>query len=140
MTAQLTAANDASPQEDLVNLHIGRRLRRRRKIMGLTQSDLGAAANMKFQQIQKYECAANRVCAARLYTLATALHVPVQYFFDGLPSATGSESQAAANEEDLLASGETHALLDMYYKLPEQARRKLLAFIKALNDEQMEPA
>lgn len=76
-----------------IDLHIGKRLRRRRILMGLTQQQLGEAIGVRFQQIQKYECAANRITAARLYKLCIAMGVPTNYFFEGLgnPVAAGSE-------------------------------------------------
>lgn len=139
MTAEHAQAEENSPEESLVNLHIGRRLRRRRRIMGLTQLALGNAVNIKFQQVQKYECAANRISAARLYTLATALHVPVQYFFEGLPNGSGqAERTALENEDDVLASGEAQEVLELYYRLPERARRRLVSFMKALQEESTE--
>lgn len=117
--------------EEAINLHIGRRLRRRRRIMGLTQSGLGTAVDVKFQQVQKYECAANRLTAARLFMLATALKIPVQYFFDGLPgAATGNPS--ADGEDEVLESTESHEVLEAYYRLPWRARRRLITFMKSL--------
>ena len=53
--------------------------------MGLTQQDVGAALGIRFQQVQKYESAANRMSAAVLWKLANLLDVDVRYFFDGLP-------------------------------------------------------
>jgi len=67
-----------------IDLHIGRKLRRRRRVLGMTQEEVGRRVGVRFQQIQKYECAANRVTASRLFCLAQALDVPVNYFFDGL--------------------------------------------------------
>jgi len=64
--------------------YVGKRLRRRRRLLGLTQQSLGEMVGIRFQQIQKYECGANRVSAARLFELAEALGVPVQYFYEGL--------------------------------------------------------
>jgi transcriptional regulator with XRE-family HTH domain len=64
------------------DLRLGRRLRNRRRLLGLTQQQLAAAVGVRFQQIQKYECAANRVSAARLWDLARALETPIAYFFD----------------------------------------------------------
>jgi len=73
----------ASVCEEL-DLQLGRRLRRRRRLLGLTQADLGTACGVRFQQIQKYETAANRLSAVMLGRLAHALGVPVGYFYDGL--------------------------------------------------------
>jgi len=68
-----------------INTHLGKRLRSRRRLLGLSQKSLAAAIGVQFQQIQKYECAANRMSAARLWQLSKALDVPLSYFFDGLP-------------------------------------------------------
>jgi transcriptional regulator with XRE-family HTH domain len=70
---------------DDIDVHLGRRLRRRRRLLGLTQEDLAQACGVRFQQIQKYECGANRMLASRLWQLAQALDAPVSYFFEGLP-------------------------------------------------------
>lgn len=67
-----------------INMHLGRRLRRRRRIVGLTQSQLAAACGVRFQQVQKYECAANQMSAARLWQIATILEVSISYFYEGL--------------------------------------------------------
>ena len=68
-----------------INLLLGRRLRSRRRLMGLTQTQLAIRVGVRFQQIQKYENGANRISAARLWRFCQALEVPVSYFFDGLP-------------------------------------------------------
>jgi transcriptional regulator with XRE-family HTH domain len=66
-----------------IDLHVGRRLRRRRRLMGMTQQQLADMVGIRFQQIQKYECGANRITASRLFELASALSIAVQYFYDG---------------------------------------------------------
>ena len=66
-----------------IDLHLGRRLRRRRRLLGLTQQQLALQVGIRFQQIQKYECGANRISAARLWQLSEALETPVSYFYDG---------------------------------------------------------
>jgi transcriptional regulator with XRE-family HTH domain len=66
-----------------LDLHIGKRLRARRRLLGLTQGDLGRRIGVRFQQIQKYECAANRTSASTLWRLAIALGVTVHYFYEG---------------------------------------------------------
>lgn len=68
-----------------VDTHVGLRLKRRRRQLGLTLQELSAMCGMRFQQIQKYETGANRMSAARLWQLAGALGVHVDYFFEGLP-------------------------------------------------------
>lgn len=119
-----------------IDLHVGRRLRRRRRLLGLTQQQLAEAIGIRFQQIQKYECGANRVTASRLYELSVALNVPVNYFFQGL--AEGSSAPANDRDQiaaDVLSQKETLELIRAYYKLGERPRKRLLDLAKALQDE-----
>lgn len=84
-----------------IDLHIGRRLRRRRRLLGLTQQQLGDRLNIRFQQVQKYECGANRVSAARLWHLAMALETDVSYFYDGFdPAESVKDPSEPANHSD----------------------------------------
>ena len=82
-----------------IDVHLGRRLRRRRRLLGLTQQQLAVQVGVRFQQIQKYECGANRLGAARLWALAGALKTPISYFFDGL-----EEQQEQASRSDRSAT------------------------------------
>lgn len=69
----------------VIDAHIGRRIRTRRRQLGLTQHDLATACGVRFQQIQKYESGANRIAASRLWKIAQALQTPIIDFFAGLP-------------------------------------------------------
>src|ERR1700754_276146 len=97
------------PMANDIDLHLGKRLRRRRRLLGMTQQQLAGACGVRFQQIQKYECGANRISAARLWKLSEALEVPVAYFYDGLEGGSVHPGQTvnaeAANDEH--ASKET---------------------------------
>ncbi|MDB5461108.1 MAG: transcriptional regulator, family [Caulobacteraceae bacterium] len=78
-----------------IDRHLGKRLRQRRRMLGQTQQQIAEAVGVRFQQIQKYECGANRISAARLWLLAKALEAPVGSFFDGL----GEEVEMVAEED-----------------------------------------
>lgn len=122
---------------DDTDLHVGKRLRRRRRLLGMTQQDLASQVGVRFQQIQKYECGANRVTASRLYDLSRALNVSVQYFFDGI---TPIDAPGAANDSDqlhgdILSQKETLELVRAYYRLDERPRRRLLDLAKSLEVE-----
>ena len=67
-----------------IDIAIGKRLRRRRIQLGLSQHDVASVAGVRFQQIQKYECGSNRIAASRLWLMAQALDIPVAFFFEGL--------------------------------------------------------
>jgi transcriptional regulator with XRE-family HTH domain len=130
-----------------IDLHVGKRLRRRRRLLGLTQQQLAESIGIRFQQIQKYECGANRVTASRLYELSVSLNVPVGYFFEGLQAATDAAGAPTnvANDRDLIAADvlsqkETLELIRAYYKLGERPRRRLLDLAKALQDENTDAA
>lgn len=118
-----------------IDLHVGKRLRRRRRLLGLTQQQLAEAVGIRFQQIQKYECGANRISASRLFELSEALHVPVQYFYDGLGAQPEDRVNGAELSPDVLSQKETMDLVRAYYRLGEGPRRRLLDLAKSLNIE-----
>ena len=121
-----------------IDLHLGKRLRRRRRLLGLTQQQLALAVGIRFQQIQKYECGANRISAARLWQLAEALEVQVSYFYDGLAEAQArAEAGGGGPEprEGMMARKETMDLIRAYYQLDEQPRRRLLDLAKSLHGD-----
>ncbi len=119
-----------------IDLHLGKRLRRRRRLLGLTQQQLASAVGVRFQQIQKYECGANRISAARLWELSEALEVPISYFYEGLEDAAADSAanDAVRRSEQVLARKETLDLVRAYYKLGERPRRRLLDLAKSLDD------
>ena len=124
---------------DDIDAFLGRRLRRRRRLMGLTQQQLAESVGIRFQQIQKYECGANRISAARLWRLAEALEVPVGYFYEGL--AEGAERRVEERRTegqrtpDVSGRKETQDLIRAYYQLDERPRRRLLDLARSLNTD-----
>lgn len=117
-----------------IDHHVGKRLRRRRRLLGLTQSQLADAVGIRFQQVQKYECGANRVSASRLFELAEALDVPVQYFYEGIEGRGEPVVPAEETiEPDILSKKETVDLVRAYYRLNERPRRRLLELARSLD-------
>ncbi len=125
---------------DDIDIHVGKRLRRRRRLLGLTQQNLGDAIGTRFQQVQKYECGANRLNASRLHRIATALRVPASYFFEGLPDAVPSASNANEATTDVFSQAETIELVRAYYMLGKRPRQKLLDLAKALKEDSLSVA
>ncbi len=117
-----------------IDLHMGRRLRRRRLILGLTQQQLGSKTGVRFQQVQKFECAANKMSAEKLWKFAQALDAPITYFYDGIANGK-SDARGDHDHADVLASKETTDLVDAYYRLKERPRRHLLDLAKAMHGE-----
>jgi transcriptional regulator with XRE-family HTH domain len=127
------------PQEKIVgkflpvDVHVGTRVRQRRSLLGMSQTTLGKAVGLTFQQIQKYERGANRIGSSRLYEFAAVLDVPVSYFFDDMPpdglKARDHKRRAktAARAEvgkDPLIKRETLELVRAYYKIRNTTVRK----------------
>lgn len=111
-----------------VDAHVGKRIRHRRWMVGMTQQQLADKVGIKFQQIQKYETGMNRVSASRLWDIAESLSVPISFFFDGL---AGSEPQVAG---DLMGDKEAAELVRSYFAIPEQQRRRLFDLARVLSD------
>lgn len=78
---------------DPIDIHVGNRIRHRRWETKLSQTDLGRAMGVTFQQLQKYEKGENRIAASRLYKAATTLDVPVGWFFEGLAQASREDDR-----------------------------------------------
>ncbi|MFD1342399.1 helix-turn-helix domain-containing protein [Litorisediminicola beolgyonensis] len=114
-----------------VDVHVGKRIRHRRWLVGMTQQQLAERVGIKFQQIQKYETGANRVSASRLWDISDALQVPVSFFFEGL---TEAEPAAQAVPADLLGDKEALDLVRSYYAIPENQRRRLFELARVLSD------
>ena len=115
-----------------VDVHVGARMRQRRSLLGMSQTNLGTAVGLTFQQIQKYERGSNRIGSSRLFEFSKVLDVPVSYFFDEMPSNAlagrpmsgrgrkGGFGEAATpfeQEKDPLVKRETLELVRAYYKI-----------------------
>ncbi|CAN7381836.1 helix-turn-helix transcriptional regulator [Phenylobacterium sp. LjRoot225] len=134
------ASDAAAPHP--VDRQVGLRIRMRRKQLGFSQERLAEALGLTFQQVQKYERAANRVSASKLFEIARALDTSVTYFFDGLPSMEDAEAPVARNlaVHDLLLTPEGAELADLFAKLPRgRVRGRMLDLFRAMADAQPAP-
>ena len=113
-----------------VDAHVGKRIRHRRWMVGMTQQQLADKVGIKFQQIQKYETGMNRVSASRLWDISETLGVAISFFFEGL-GAPEAVQQAAA---DMMADKEALELVRSYYAIPEAQRRRLFDLARVLSD------
>ena len=117
-----------------VDVHVGKRIRHRRWLIGMTQQQLAEAVGIKFQQIQKYETGANRVSASRLWDIAEALSVEISFFFEGIDSDTTEDVRNEDMPADILADKEALDLVRSYYAIPENQRRRLFDLARVLSD------
>jgi len=114
-----------------VDTHVGKRVRHRRWMIGMTQQQLAEKVGIKFQQIQKYETGMNRISASRLWDIADALGVNLSFFFEGLDDTSATSSETPA---DLMTDIEALALVRTYYAIPEAQRRKFFDLARVLSD------
>lgn len=110
-----------------VDVFVGKRIRHRRLVIGMTQPELAQAVGVKFQQVQKYETGSNRASASRLWDIAGALDVTISYFFEGMDGGT-AETEAT----DQMNSKETLGLLRAYYAIPASQRKHLRELARVL--------
>lgn len=118
-----------------VDVHVGKRIRHRRWMVGMTQQQLAEKVGIKFQQIQKYETGMNRVSASRLWDISEALEVPVSFFFDGIDDEDAVAAHTSSSiPGDIMADKEALELVRSYYSIPENQRRRLFELARVLSD------
>ncbi len=131
-----TEVKDINP----VDLHVGTRVRLRRKFLGLTQEALANSIGLTFQQVQKYERGANRISASKLYEMSTFLKVPVSYFYEGFVTTNSGEAFVESDSErsvhDFLSTGEGIELAEAFPRIKGALRRrKILELVRSLGGE-----
>ncbi len=116
-----------------IDVHVGIRLRQRRTLLGMTQTDLADALGLTFQQVQKYEKGTNRVSASRLFELSQVFDVPIEHFFEDMApevaaispgKARGEAKEAPSLDPNLMITRETLGLVRAYYKIEDANVRK----------------
>ncbi len=127
-----------------IDVHVGSRVRLRRMLVGMSQEKLGEKLNLTFQQVQKYEKGANRIGSSRLYTIASILNVPVQFFFDDMPATidvsalTLAEGGVAEDDEtpivmDFVNSSEGLQLNTAFSRISDsETRKRIVELVKTL--------
>ena len=121
-----------------VDMHVGKRVRLRRTLLGMSQEQLGASLNITFQQVQKYERGASRISASRLWDISQILDAQISYFFDDMTDDTMRSSPRRVsrgenidlddeNVRDPMARRETLELVRTYYSIEKPKVRKRIA-------------
>lgn len=131
---------------NLIDKFVGSRVRARRVGLRQSQTNLGQAIGVTFQQIQKYENGSNRIGASNLFKIANALGVEVSFFFDGMPDDVAklglvprgqglAESPTSDFEHDPMSSRESIELMHNYFRIEDSlVRKRLFQFVKSLAD------
>ncbi len=125
-----------------VDLHVGGRVRIRRKLLGVSQDQLAGALGLTFQQVQKYERGSNRISASKLYQIATTLQVPMSFFFEGLadPMDNGERDPVASKVErgvqTFLATPEGLEMAQLFPRIGRgPVRRQVLNLVRTMIED-----
>lgn len=134
------------PRANAIDGHVGSRVRTRRTLLGLNQTQLGNALGIAFQQVQKYERGSNRIATSRLYQISKILDVPIGYFYEEMPdelrrlapSMNRSARESVPNDSDLdtMHKRETLELVRAYYRIEDAGvRDRLRDMVRAIAGE-----
>ena len=122
-----------------VDKHVGSRVRMRRLMLDISQTDLADALGLTFQQVQKYEKGANRIGASRLQHISQILEVPVPFFFDRAPGQSGAAVEIADSDSyvnDFLATSDGLALVKAFMSIPDpKLRRAIVLLVQQITPE-----
>ena len=142
MPTRSTRGRLPSGKPNPVDEHVGRRVRLRRMLLGISQEKLGEAIGLTFQQVQKYERGANRIGASRLWDLSRVLDCPMSFFFEEMDDQTAQSSPRNLSPEsrdlvppqdDPMTKRETLELVRAYYQIDDyHVRRRIYELAKAL--------
>jgi len=123
-----------------VDLHVGARVRMRRKFLGMSQEGLAETIALTFQQVQKYERGSNRISASKLWEIAKALKAPVAYFFEGYGENEAvegfSESESEQFVHGFLMTTEGIELAEAFPRIKNaKHRRRILELVRSLAED-----
>ena len=126
-----------------VDKHVGSRVRMRRKMLGMSQTKLGDALGITFQQVQKYEKGTNRIGASRLQHISHMLQVPVPYFFEGAPQLTGQpkgfgKAPSPAYVSEFLATTDGLALTKAFTRIKgPKLKRRIVDLVEEIMEDDL---
>jgi transcriptional regulator with XRE-family HTH domain len=123
-----------------IDKHVGSRVRMRRMMLNLSQTKLGDALDLTFQQVQKYEKGTNRIGASRLQQISNILQVPVAFFFEGAPNMPGhkgmGEAPSPAYVSDFLSTSDGLSLTKAFMRVKDnKLRRRIVDLVEQIAGE-----
>jgi transcriptional regulator with XRE-family HTH domain len=122
-----------------VDKHVGSRVRMRRLMLDMSQTTLGEAVGVSFQQVQKYENGVNRIGASRLLQIAHILGVPAAFFFDGAPGPQGNGASSESIDElaSFMSTRDGVALAKAFMQVSNgQLRRRIVDLVEQIEQNQ----
>jgi transcriptional regulator with XRE-family HTH domain len=123
----------------LIDQGVGSRVRMRRLMLKLSQTDLADGLGLTFQQVQKYEKGMNRIGASRLQQIAHILQVPVTFFFETASPhpPTVAQDQSLANLNDFMATRDGLTLAKAFMTIGDiRLRRRIVDLVEEIERSQ----
>jgi transcriptional regulator with XRE-family HTH domain len=125
-----------------IDIQVGMRVRLKRRLLGMNQTQLARHLGISFQQVQKYEKGTNRIVSGRLHQMATLFDVPITYFFDGRNDEGQDETFDILDRNGVgcVDTLECHALSRHFSRIPDaQVRRAVISLIETLGTTDIQP-
>lgn len=125
MAARGRAGMETRDPSDIDRI-VSERILARRNELAMSQPQLAERVGVTFQQVQKYENGKNRVSAGRLYEIAKALGVTIQYFYESAPRLANSRRGGAKEPSEIVGpdTGEELELIGAFRRIPQPGARK----------------
>jgi transcriptional regulator with XRE-family HTH domain len=136
MAPRYTIATKKAPNP--VDKHVGGRVRMRRKMLAMSQTQLADALGLTFQQVQKYEKGTNRMGASRLQQMSDILQVPVEFFFEGAPNASAPHDSdgstlSVAQIDDFISDSSGLRLIGAFMRIDNASvRRRIVMLVQEI--------
>jgi len=120
-----------------VDEYVGGRVRLRRRMLNMSQGELGDSLGISCQQIQKYENGANRISASRLQRAAHILQVPIPFFFEGAPGGHNLKTAPPLDYVDeFVSSSEGLRLISAFVRIDHpETRRRIVSLVQVIAED-----
>ena len=135
MAAHLQLPRKKAPNP--TDQHIGARVRMRRKMLAMSQTQLADALGITYQQVQKNETGINRIAAGRLQQISHILQVPVAFFFEGAPNAAAphcshGSALSTAQIDDFVSGSDGLRLIGAFMRINAALRRRIVMLVQEI--------
>lgn len=127
-----------------IDAYVGAQIKKRRTVVGMSQTELANRLGITFQQVQKYEKGANRVGSSRLYEISEILGVPIQSFFEGVEEVIQKKNTKEADKrtkettlvkfDEFISSPSGVDMIRAFVEIDDPAvRKQIAALVKSVS-------
>ena len=118
------------------DVQVGRRLRKRRNMLSISQTEFARALGVTHAQVHNYELGVTRIGAGRLEQISRLLGVPISFFFED-PDEPGENQSSPDYVSDFLTTSEGLALAKAFSGIKDtKVRRSVVDLVKAIVGEE----